>query len=211
MLHMVRPGLADRVRALLEGGGSFVATVFSGVVDETDLAFEGYPGPLRPLLGIWVEEIDALYPEQTNRILMADGSGVYSCGRLCEIVRPETAEVLATFGDDVLSGSPALMCNRFGAGQAYYIATDPDDAFLDALTGQLLDRHGITAPLPAPPGVEIAVRERDGQQLLFVLNHTDDVAHLELGGTFRDLLRDMRVTGRLAMAARDVRILVSVS
>jgi beta-galactosidase len=208
LLHMVKPGVADRVRALLEGGGSFVTTVFSGVVDQTDLAFEGYPGPLRPLLGVWVEEIDALYPEQTNRLLMADGSASYTCRRLCEIVRPETAEVLATFGDDFYAGSPAVCRNRFGAGAAYYIATDPDDAFLAAFLGSLLDQHGIAAPLAAPPGVEVAVRERDGQPILFVLNHTDEVAHVELDATYRDLLRDMRVVGTLALAPRDVRILV---
>jgi len=211
MLHMVRPGLVDRLRVLLEAGGSFVATCFSGVVDETDLAFEGYPGPLRPLLGVWVEEIDALYPGQSNRLLLADGSGTYACTRLCDIVHAETAEVLATFGDDFYAGRPALTCNRFGAGRAYYVATEPDDAFLDDFVGRLLEQHGITAPLAAPPGVEVTVRERDGQRLLFVLNHTDSVAQVELPGRFRDLLREMGVTGTLAVGPRDVRILTPLA
>src|SRR6185503_14416204 len=131
MLHMVRAGVADRVQALLERGGSFVASVFSGEVDETDLAFEGYPGPLRPLLGVWIEEIDALYDDQANRIVMADGSASYACSRLCEIVRAETAEVLASYGDDFYAGTPVVTRNRFSAGHAYYVATDPEDRFLD--------------------------------------------------------------------------------
>jgi beta-galactosidase len=116
--------------------------------------------------------------------------------------------VLATFGDDFYAGSPAVCRNRFGAGSAYYIATDPDDEFLAAFLGSLLDQHGIGAALDAPPGVEVAVRERDGRRILFVLNHTADVAHIELDATYRDLLRDMRVVGTLAVAPRDVRILV---
>lgn len=211
MLHMVKPGLAERVQHLLERGGSFLATVFSGVVDETDLAFEGYPGPLRPLLGIWVEEIDALYPEQTNRVLMADGSGAFSCSRLCEVVHAETAEVLATFADDWLAGSPALTCNQFGAGRAYYVATDPSDEFLDEFLGRIIAAHGITAPLSAPAGVEIAVRERNSHRLLFILNHTAEVQHVQLPSDHRDLLRGMRVTGTLALASYDVRILAPVA
>jgi beta-galactosidase len=210
MLHMVKAGVAARVRAQLEAGGSFVATVFSGVVDETDLAFEGAPGPLRPLLGIRVEQIDALYPDQSNRIDMVDGSATYSCSRLCEIVRPEAAEVLATYGEDFYAGTPVVTRNRIGAGGAYYVATDPEDRFLDDFIGGLLDAHDIRASLDAPSGVEVTVRERDGQRLLFVLNHTDEVAEIPPTGhaAMRDLLRDTRVTGGLTLAAHDVAILV---
>jgi beta-galactosidase len=205
MLHMVKTGVADRVQALLERGGTFVATVFSGVVDETDLAYEGYPGPLRPLLGIWVEEIDALYAGQTNRVIMADG-GSYSCSRLCEIVHAETAEILGTFAEDFYAGSPAITRNRFGSGTAYYVATQPDPAFLDAFVSRLLDEHGIMPPLHAPAGVEVAARG----VCTFLLNHTDEVAHIDLPRKYHDLLRAMDVTGTLAIAARDVRILTTV-
>ena len=209
MLHMVKTGVADRVQALLEARGTFVATVFSGVVDETDLAFEGSPGPLRALLGIRVEEIDGLDPDQTNRIDMVDGSGSYSCSRLCEVLWPETAEVLATYGEDFYGGTPVVTRNPFGAGQAYYVATDPEDRFLDDFVGGLLEAHDIRAPLDVPPGVEVATRERDGQQLLFVLNHSDDVAEVSLAGheDMRDLLRDLPVAGALTLAAHDVAIL----
>jgi len=210
MLHMVKEGVADRIQALLERGGTFVTTVFSGVVDETDLAFEGYPGPLRPLLGVRIEEVDALYDGQTNHILMSDASATYACSRLCEIVHAETADVLATYAEDFYAGTPVLTRNRFGAGQAYYVATDPEDAFLDAFVDKLLAHHGIAAPLEAPPGVEVAVRERDGQRVLFVLNHTAETTHVPLpaDASYRDLLRGMAVTGKLSLAPRDVRILL---
>lgn len=157
-----------------------------------------------------MEEIDALYEGQTNRLLMADGSGAHVCSRLCEVVRPETAAVLATFGRDFLEGSPALTRNRFGAGAAYYIATDPEDEFLDRFVGDLLRQHGLRSALQAPLGVEVAVREKDGHQLRIVLNHTDATVHVDLPSTHRDLVRDMRVTGRLSLGPYDVRILVPV-
>jgi beta-galactosidase len=211
MLHMVKSGVAERVRAQVERGGVFVTTVFSGVVDETDLAFEGYPGPLRPLLGAWVEEIDALYDSQTNRVVMSDGSGSFVCSRLCEIVRPEGAEVLATFGDDFYAGRPALTRHQVGEGQAYYIATDPEDAFLDTLYGRILDELGIAAPLAAPQGVEVAERVGGvGGRLLFVLNHTQTPrsVRLPVQHTFRNLITDAPVRGVVELGAFDVAILV---
>ena len=47
MMYMVKAGLSEKIESLVAGGGTFVTTYFSGIVDETDLAFEnGYPGPL---------------------------------------------------------------------------------------------------------------------------------------------------------------------
>jgi len=207
MLHMVKEGVAERVAALLERGGTFITTVFSGVVDETDLAFEGYPGPLRPLLGIWVEEIDALYPDQTNRIVMADGSGEYTCTRWCERVQTEAASVVATFGQGFYAGEPAVTRN----GNAYYIATEPSDAFLDAFLGGILESYEIRPEIAAPAGVEVAVRERDGRRLVFVLNHNAQPAPLQLPWAARDLIRDERFSGRLQVAARDVYVLERTS
>jgi beta-galactosidase len=206
MLHMVKAGVAERIQAQVEAGGTFVATVFSGVVDETDLAFEGYPGPLRPLLGIWIEEIDALYEGQVNHIVSSKRSD--ECSRLCEIVRPEGAEVMATFGDDFYAGSPAVTRNRVGRGQAYYIATDAGEAFLDGFYGSLLDEHGIRPPLHTPPGVEVAERTAaDGRRLLFVLNHNAVGVRVHLSSSFQNLLTDAPTSGTLELRATDVAIL----
>ena len=69
MLYMVKPGLAERLRAFVEKGGTLVLTYFSGYVDENDLCFlDGMPGPLRPLAGVWAEEIDALYPGRATKL-----------------------------------------------------------------------------------------------------------------------------------------------
>ncbi|MBZ0289495.1 MAG: beta-galactosidase, partial [Anaerolineae bacterium] len=52
MLYMVRPGVAERITRFVQNGGTFVATYWSGVVDENDLCFlNGFPGPLRQVMG----------------------------------------------------------------------------------------------------------------------------------------------------------------
>ena len=74
VLYMVKPGMAERLRAFVENGGTLVVSYFSGIADETDLVFtDGYPGPLRDIAGVWVEEIDALPPTESNQIQFAGG------------------------------------------------------------------------------------------------------------------------------------------
>ena len=77
MLYMVRPGVAERIDKFVRNGGTFVATYGSGIVNESDLCFlGGFPGPLRRVLGIWAEEIDALHDGQTNVVIPARKNGL---------------------------------------------------------------------------------------------------------------------------------------
>jgi beta-galactosidase len=209
MLYMVKAGMVENIEAFVQNGGTFVTTYLSGLVDETDLAFEnGYPGPLSRVLGIWVEEIDALYADQTNSIVMADGSGEYSCRHIADLLHAETAEVLATFGSDFYAGMPALTRNSFGKGLAYYIASDPDPLLLDRLYGELLQQHGIAAPFAAPAGVEIAVRTKNDQPIFFLLNHQASEATVDIGDAVRlDLLTGEQVSGIVTLDGYGVRIL----
>jgi beta-galactosidase len=209
MMYMVKAGLAENVEAFVQDGGTFVATYLTGLVDETDLAFEnGYPGPLSRVLGIWVEEIDALYTDQTNSIVMNDGSGAYPCRHIADLLHAESAQVLATFGSDFYAGMPALTKNTFGKGDAYYIASDPDQPFLNRLYGELLLQHGITAPFAAPADIEIAVRVKNDQPIYFLLNHSAASATIDLGEEPRhDLLSGHSVSGVITLGGYDVRIL----
>ena len=210
MLYMVKSGFAQKVEAMVNSGGTFVTTYFSGIVDETDLAFEnGYPGPLSNVLGLWVEEIDALFEGQTNDIVMSDGSGSYKCGHLADLLHAQSAHVLATYGSDFYQGMPVLTRNDFGKGHAYYIASDPDASFLDKLYEGILDSHRINPPMYTPHGVEVTVRRQPTRDLLFMLNHNAESAQFHLGAhTYRDLLTNEVLHGQINLAGYGVRIFV---
>ncbi|NBD26249.1 beta-galactosidase [Paenibacillus glycinis] len=212
VMYMVKPGMADRIERFVANGGKFVTTFFSGIVNENDIVtLGGYPGELRQLLGIWAEEIDALLPGRTNAIVMKDAygelQGSYGCSLLCDLVHAETADVIAEYGDDFYRGMPAVTRNRFGRGEAWYIASCPEPAFLEGFLNELCRGEGI-APLPGKaPGVEVTRRELDGKSFLFVLNHNDQEAVIRLGeaaGT--DLITGAAVSGTVELAGRDVLI-----
>ncbi|MGG4034055.1 beta-galactosidase [Paenibacillus cisolokensis] len=213
VLYMVKPGFAQKLERFVAAGGTFVTTFFSGIVNEKDLVtIGGYPGELRPLLGIWAEEIDALLPDQTNRIVMKQEIGAlkgsYSCGILCDLIHAEGAEVLAEYGADFYKGMPALTRNRFGKGQAYYIAFSPESAFVDALLANLCEEKGVAPLADAPAGVEVTRRSKDGSSFLFLLNHNAEEATVKVGPEYtQDLLTGQAVSGVITLAGRGVSIL----
>ncbi|WP_405156266.1 beta-galactosidase [Paenibacillus sp. FSL K6-0108] len=213
VLYMVKPGFAAKLEKFVEAGGTFLTTFFSGIVNESDIVTTGgYPGELRKLLGIWVEEIDALLPEQKNSIVLkeayGDLQGEYGCGMLCDLLHSEGAEVIAEYGDDFYKGMPVVTRNTFGQGEAWYVASDPEDRFLDGLLGQLAASKKIDSLLDTPEGVEVTSRTKDGQQYLFVMNHNATAQSYDLGkAEAHDLLTDRSLSGKVEIEGRGVQLL----
>jgi beta-galactosidase len=216
MLYMLRPGVAGRIRRFCESGGTLVATYWSGIADENDLCFlGGFPGPLRGVLGIWAEEIDALYEGDRNGLVPLEGnalglSGTYEARELCDLIHAETAKVLATYASDFYAGRPALTVNRVGEGQAYYVASRNENAFLDdfygALSAQLGVRRSLDAELPA--GVSAQVRTDGEREYVFLMNYGAQPASIDLGDTiYTDLLSEKRVSGRAKLEVYGVMVL----
>ncbi|MBD0382169.1 beta-galactosidase [Paenibacillus sedimenti] len=218
VFYMLKPGVADRVKAFVRAGGTFVTTFFSGIVNENDLVtLGGYPGELRDLLGIWVEEIDSLPPEMKNRIVMAAPgfghlAGEYACGLLCDLLHVESAKPLAVYGDDFYAGMPVLTENAFGQGKAYYVAADAEERFVADLCRTLCEQSGVAAPFRADSGVELTQRHKGSRTFTFVLNHNKDKANVYVDRKYRDLLskREIAPAGAVEVEAYGVLILEEV-
>jgi len=217
MLYMLRPGAAERIRAFVEGGGTLVMTYWSGIVDENDLCIlGGWPGGgLREVLGVWDEEIDALYGDDRNRIVMADDnalgmSGQYETRELCGLIHPEGADVLATYGDDFYAGRAALTVNAFGQGRAYYVASRNSDAFLSDFYGRLIEQMQIRPILDAQPpaGVSVQVRSDGESDFVFLMNFAEEARAVDLGDeALTDVLTGESAAGTVTLERYGLRIL----
>ncbi|CAM3561905.1 beta-galactosidase [Marinicrinis lubricantis] len=213
VLYMVKEGYAQRIEEFVQKGGTFVTTFLSGIVNESDLVtLGGYPGELRKVLGIWAEEIDALAPEHTNQIVMKQRygslSGTYSCNLLYDLIHSEGADVIAEYGDDFYKGRPVVTVNSFGKGKAWYIASSPDDAFLNGFLKQVCAEKQIAPLLETAEGIEVTQREKDGKSFLFIMNHTKDEQSVELGGIQAiDLLSGEAVHQKMQLAPYGVAII----
>lgn len=213
LLYMTRPGVAERFEQYVAGGGKFITTFFSGVVDENvQIRIGGFPSDLRKLLGIWVEELDALEDKQKNSVVMKEAygslEGAYECGIACEVVHSEGADVLASFGSDFYQGSPALTRNKFGEGEAWYIPTDPNREFMKQWAKQLCEENNIHPVCIPAEGVEVAQREKENKVFTFFMNHTTELKSVDVGSKPRvDLLTGNTYAGNVELEGYGVLIL----
>ncbi|MGK5675599.1 beta-galactosidase [Micromonospora sp. URMC 106] len=199
-LYLVRDAHAEALRDFVEAGGTALVTYFSGIVDEHDhIRLGGYPGAFRELLGVRVEEFFPL--RAGERVTLDDGS---TADVWTEWLHAEGAHVLAAYADGPLPGVPALTRHAVGAGAAWYVGTRLDAAATDRLVARLVAEAGVRPAARAPVDVEV-VRRRDGDRSwLFVVNHTDADARLDVTGV--ELLTGRPCAGDLVVPAGEVAV-----
>jgi beta-galactosidase len=217
MLYMVDEANGKRIERYVEGGGTLVATYWSGIVDENDLChLGGFPGPLRKALGIWSEEIDALHDHDSNAFAMQEGnaldlSGTFESHELCDLIHTEGADVLATYRDDFYAGRPALTVNRFGKGKAYYLATRAKEPFYEEFYSRIARETGVRRALETalPAGVTAQVRTDGEREYVFLLNFSgkEQVIALEDQRSYIDMEAGGAVSAEVTLPLHGVRIL----
>lgn len=189
VLYMVKGDADEKIRSFTQTGGTFVTTFFSGIVQENDLVtLGGYPGKLRDILGIWVEEIDALPEGKTNQFTY-EGK-IYPAKLLCDLIHTEGAESVCCYEQDFYAGMSALTRNHFGAGNAYYVATASEDAFYQKFLRKICEDADVRPVLQAPENVEVTSRENENGKFVFLMNHGDVPQEVSLEGTYRELITE---------------------
>ncbi|MCI9136507.1 MAG: beta-galactosidase [Lachnospiraceae bacterium] len=187
ILYMTKPGVDERIRAFVSQGGTFVTTYFSGYVDENDLVvIGGYPGRLRDILGIWVEEIDALPEHKKNEFIY--GGQTFEAGLVCDIMHLEGAEALAEYQEDFYAKTPVVTRNCFGTGSAYYVGTRSEKGFYQKLLADICSQSQIMPAAKVPEGIEAVKRVRERETYLFLLNHTEEEKEILLSEHGTDLI-----------------------
>lgn len=208
VLYMVKPGYDEKLRRFVQDGGTFVTTFFSGYVDDHDLVtIGGYPGKLRDILGIWVEEEDAL-PEDAHNSFTYKGT-VYPASLLCDLLYTEGAEALASYETDFYAGMPALTRNNYGKGTAYYVATRSNADFYRTLIDEICTASNIQPIIDTPDCIEVTRRSNTNGTFLFFLNHDTEEHAVTLNRNGKDILTDTEYQngGTLTLAPKDVAIL----
>lgn len=208
VLYMVKEGLDEKIRAFVKNGGTFVTTFFSGYVNETDLVTTGgYPGKLQDILGIWVEELDAL-PSGTNNSFVYQNQ-TFSSSLICDLLHAERAQVLSVYEQDFYAGMPVLTRNQFGEGLAYYVATQSDVSFYQKFLSELLNEKHIKPVVDVAAGVEATKRYNENGCFLFLLNHTPEDTMITLEENGVELLTGDNINKNTAflLKAKDVKII----
>lgn len=213
LLYVVVPKLAEQIQSFVKAGGILIATYRTGVADENDRCIYGAaPGLLRETLGLWVEETDALYPDESNEIVVEKerlpmGRTTYQAGFLCDLLRLEGAQTLAVYGADFYKGTPCITVNCCGKGKAYYIACQPEEEFLSDFVSGICRDAGLAPAFQTKGRVELSAREGKQGTVYFAINHADTQGEVNLGdGSYVSLLDGSRMDAVFVLEGRDVQV-----
>lgn len=178
VLYMIKSGLAEKIDQYVKRGGNFVASYLSGIVNENDSVYLGeYPGPLKDVLGIWVEESDAVIPGQ--KITVSLDSNNYQANLICDLLHLEGAHALGNYNSEFYKETPAVSENKWGKGTSWYIGTQLDEAGLSKIFDHLISIVNIKSLIETKTDLEITKRvTKSGKELYFVLNMSNDTKDL---------------------------------
>ena len=209
MLFMMNEAFTQKLRDYVAHGGTVLVTYFSGVVDEHGLAWlGGAPHNLLDVLGVRGTELDALFPEDEQALVMADGR-CFKVSELCEIPEMHGAATLGTYGEDFYAGMACLTKNAFGQGQAYYLAAKVEQAGLDAIyaaiAGELSLKCALTDTLPHG----VIATERGGA--VFLQNYSGQRQQVTLADAYTDLITGKAVSGSFELEVNGVLVLTKAS
>lgn len=209
MLYMLKDGVAEKIRAYVDSGGTVAATYLSGLVDKSDLCvLGGVPGNLTDVFGLAVEFTDTVLDGEGQALSFAGKR--FAVTHYADVIKPGPAEVLARYRGGSIAGTPAVTVNRFGGGSAFYVGARTGASFLDAFYGKLCARLGVSPCVPwkIPSGVSVTRREKDGNEFIFVLNFRETPVRVKMGRySGEDALSGKRVSGTLELAAYGAAVL----
>lgn len=208
VLYMIKEEYDEKIRHFVKEGGTFVTTFFSGYADESDrIILGGYPGKLRDIAGIWVEEEDALPFGTENSFTYKEVN--YPARLLCDLSHPEGAEVLSVYDSDFYAGMPVLTVNQFGKGKVYYVATRSNQAFYEEFLKNLCEEAEILPVAEPQKNLEATERVNENGRFLFLLNHGEEEIQVELEKDGTELLekKEYHAGDRIVLKAKDVKII----
>jgi beta-galactosidase len=186
-LYLITERAAANLRRYVDGGGTLVVSCFSGIVDDRDRVYQGpYPGALRDVLGLTVEEWlplrageqvaltweeAGLSPEVASPGLRAAPAATFD--RLAgskpageptgtadvwtEAVILAGAKPVAWYANGPAAGGPAVTRHDLGEGRAWYVSARTDATTTAAVLAAACDSAGLTPPArPAEPLTSLA-------------------------------------------------------
>lgn len=190
----------ERVQLLSEyvkEGGTLVVGCRSGYKDMTGkCVMDKLPGLLAPLTGTDIPEYSLISPDAGRVMVDWDGT-MFEASVFTDLLEPvgDHAQSKAVYASDYYAGTSALVCNSYGKGQAWYYGS----AFSEEAAQVFLHKLGVASPykdlVEAPKECELAIRCKNGQKYLFVLNYSKEPVQVTFHKEGTDLYTGEKAAG----------------
>ena len=188
-VYLLSEETTRRVRDYVVGGGRLVVTYYTGISDEKDhVWFGGYPGSIRDVVGVRVEEFMPMGDDFTgvpDRLELSNGAVAHDIADVIGSV-DGTATVLETFKDDPwtgMDGAPAIVAHTFGEGRSVYVGARLGRDGIALSLPEILDSLGMAEAGGNDGRVLHVEREgADGSRFVFSFNRTHETVRVPVEG-----------------------------
>jgi len=209
-LYLTTEQAGANLRRYVEGGGTLVVSCFSGIVDDRDRVHPGpYPGALRDVLGLTVEEWLPLRAGERVTLTWQEtgepggelfGEPISELGGVAGAPAAPSADVwtesvilagakpVAWYADGPAAGGPAVTRHDLGEGRAWYVSACTDAATTAALLAAACESADLTAPAQAEPAgaawpreLEIVRRAGGDRRYITLINHGESATTVLIG------------------------------
>ena len=188
-VYLLSEETTRRVRDYVVGGGRLVVTYYTGISDEKDHVWlGGYPGSIRDVVGVRVEEFMPMGNDFTgvpDHLDLSNGAVAHDIADVIGSV-DESATVLATFKDNPwtgMDGVPAIVANTFGEGRSVYVGARLGRDGIALSLPEILDSLGMAEAGGNDGRVLHVEREgADGSRFVFSFNRTHETVRVPVEG-----------------------------
>ena len=188
-VYLLSEETTRRVRDYVVGGGRLVVTYYTGISDEKDHVWlGGYPGSIRDVVGVRVEEFMPMGNDFTgvpDHLDLSNGAVAHDIADVIGSV-DGTATVLATFKDDPwtgMDGVPAIVANTFGEGRSVYVGARLGREGLALSLPEILESLGMAEAGGNDGRVLHVEREgANGSRFVFSFNRTHETVRVPVEG-----------------------------
>ncbi len=199
--------LVDKLTAYVQNGGTLLLTFRSGVKDANNVVTDRtLPGAFADLAGVAIHEFDPQMNEEQE--IVGPGEARYPARCWSDILTPSSAKVLATYGKGYYAGKPAVTVNNVGKGRVYYVGTESKSPFFyDRLVALAARQSLVALNGQIPQGVEVAIRQKGGKKIIFVLNYTGTEKTVPLEQAYTNALTGKAEPLEVQIPPYDVKVL----
>lgn len=188
---------ANALRRYVEQGGTVVMTALSAKVDEHSQWFgTPLPGRLSDVFGLRTSQF---YRPKEMPEFEFNGKSAKASIPFYEVLEPRTAQTLATF-TNVPGHPPAVTVNKFGKGQAIYLAAPAQPSLIGPIVRSLYEPLGIQPGPETPDGVY--ARVVNGRTLY--VNTTGDEKVVKVGKKVNGVLSHQTYDGEMKLGPYQV-------
>jgi beta-galactosidase len=181
------------LREYVKNGGTVLMTAFSAKVDEHGQWFNtSLPGCLSDVFGL---KTNAFYDIPATLSFSLGGDSIATKVHHYEVLEPSTATVVARF-TNTADHTPAITINKFGKGNAIYLATESNPSTIGPLLKYLDTLAGIQPGPITPEGV--FARVVDGRTLY--VNTTGEGKSIPINGVKKGIISNREFKDAVILA-----------